>query len=88
MDFVRGNTKTKLKALRDIPKKESGTTVWFKPDKEIFTATEYNYDKAMLSSVAYGQRALSYSYDRKTGALSTKDSAGTSAVTVDSGGLR
>src|SRR5881275_416865 len=32
MDFARGKTKTKLKALRDVPKKETGTTVWFKPD--------------------------------------------------------
>src|SRR6266852_5942309 len=35
MDFERGHTVTKLKTLRDVPKKESGTTVWFKPDKEI-----------------------------------------------------
>ena len=45
MDFVRGNTKTKLKTLRDVPKKETGTKTWFKPDHEIFTeTTEYNYD--------------------------------------------
>src|SRR6266550_4257881 len=44
MDFVRGKTKTKLKTLRDVPKKESGTTVWFKPDKEIFTDLLYRYD--------------------------------------------
>src|SRR5262245_25345324 len=37
MDFARGKTKTKLKALKDVSKKESGTTVWFKPDAEIFT---------------------------------------------------
>src|SRR6266536_2017332 len=29
MDFVRGKTKTKLKSLKDVGKKESGTTVWF-----------------------------------------------------------
>src|SRR5688572_32746943 len=29
MDFARGKTKTKLKTLRDVPKKETGTTVWF-----------------------------------------------------------
>jgi DNA gyrase subunit B len=45
MDFVRGTTKTKLKVLRDVPKKDTGTRVWFKPDHEIFTeTTEYNYD--------------------------------------------
>src|SRR5438034_209967 len=44
MDFARGKTKTKLKTLRDVPKKESGTTVWFKPDKEIFTDLVYRYD--------------------------------------------
>src|SRR5512132_73102 len=30
MDFVRGVTKTKLKTLREVPKKENGTTVWFR----------------------------------------------------------
>src|SRR5207237_1942895 len=44
MDFARGKTKTKRKTLRDVPKKESGTTVWFKPDKEIFTDLIYRYD--------------------------------------------
>src|SRR5919198_3067014 len=44
MDFARGKTKTKLKSLRDVPKKETGTTVWFKPDKEIFTDLIYRFD--------------------------------------------
>src|ERR671936_1164724 len=44
MDFARGKTKTKLKALRDVPKKETGTTVWFKTDKEIFTDLIYRFD--------------------------------------------
>jgi DNA gyrase subunit B len=45
MDFVRGTTKTKLKVLRDVPKKDTGTRVWFKPDHEIFTeTTEYSYE--------------------------------------------
>jgi DNA gyrase subunit B len=43
MDFERGITKTKLKVLRDI-KKETGTTVWFKPDHTIFTDLVYRYD--------------------------------------------
>ncbi|HKW10449.1 MAG TPA: DNA topoisomerase (ATP-hydrolyzing) subunit B [Gemmatimonadaceae bacterium] len=44
MDFERGNTKTKLKVLRDVPKKESGTTVYFKPDDTIFTDLVYRFD--------------------------------------------
>src|SRR5687767_15494173 len=44
MDFARGVTKTKLKTLRDVPKKETGTTVWFKPDTEIFTDLIYRWD--------------------------------------------
>src|SRR5436190_18344008 len=43
MDFSRGMTTTKLKVLRDVPKKETGTKVWFKPDPEIFTELTYNY---------------------------------------------
>src|SRR5690349_22125042 len=43
MDFVRGTTQTKLKALGDVPKKQSGTKTWFKPDHEIFTELTYNY---------------------------------------------
>src|SRR5215204_3073216 len=37
MDFSRGGTTTKLKILRDVAKKDTGTKVWFKPDHEIFT---------------------------------------------------
>jgi DNA gyrase subunit B len=44
MDFERGKTTTKLKKLRAVGKKETGTTVWFKPDKEIFTHLEYSWD--------------------------------------------
>jgi DNA gyrase subunit B len=44
MDFERGNTTTKLKTLREIPKKESGTKTWFKPDPTIFTDLVYRYD--------------------------------------------
>ncbi|HMC56079.1 MAG TPA: DNA topoisomerase (ATP-hydrolyzing) subunit B [Gemmatimonadaceae bacterium] len=48
MDFVRGKTKTKLKVLKEVPKKETGTTVWFKPDHEIFTDLIYRYDTLAL----------------------------------------
>jgi DNA gyrase subunit B len=55
IDFARGKTITKLRQTRDIPKKETGTTVWFKPDAEIFTETRYDY--SILSS---RMRELSY----------------------------
>jgi len=42
MDFVRGDTTTKLKVLGKAGK-ETGTKVWFKPDHEIFTELEYDY---------------------------------------------
>jgi DNA gyrase subunit B len=43
MDFVRGTTQTKLKVLGDVPKRQTGTKTWFKPDHEIFTELTYNY---------------------------------------------
>ena len=48
MDFARGATQTRLKTLRDVPKKETGTKTWFKPDYEIFT--HLVYDWATLAS--------------------------------------
>jgi DNA gyrase subunit B len=48
MDFVRGVTHTGLKVVRDVPKKETGTTVWFKPDGQIFTVLVYAYDTLAL----------------------------------------
>src|SRR5689334_7367813 len=44
MDFMRGDTTTKLKKLREVPKKETGTKTWFKPDAKIFTDLIYRYD--------------------------------------------
>src|SRR6476659_264004 len=43
MDFMRGTTQTKLKVLGDVPKKQNGTKIWFKPDHEIFTELTYQY---------------------------------------------
>src|SRR3982751_5209490 len=43
MDFVRGDTQTKLKVLNEVPKKATGTKVWFKPDHLIFTELVYSY---------------------------------------------
>jgi DNA gyrase subunit B len=55
MDFVRGITTTKLKIMNKVGVKERGTTVWFKPDPEIFTELKYDYD-----TVANRLRELSY----------------------------
>src|SRR5687767_476552 len=55
MDYARGKTKTKLKTLKDVPKKESGTTVWFKPDAEIFTELVFRND-----TIAARLRELSF----------------------------
>lgn len=45
MDFARGITSTKLKRLGNVPAKETGTKVWFKPDATIFTETQsYDWD--------------------------------------------
>ena len=43
MDFCRGDTTTKLKVLGTVKSKDTGTTVWFKPDAQIFTELEYDY---------------------------------------------
>src|SRR3954470_11731997 len=48
MDFARGDTTTKLKVLRDVGKKETGTKIWFKPDHLIFTDLIYRYDTLAL----------------------------------------
>ncbi len=48
MDFARGSTTTRLKALRDVPKRETGTKTWFKPDHTIFTDLVYRYDTLAL----------------------------------------
>ena len=55
IDFARGDTKTKLKVLREVPKKETGTKVWFKPDDKIFTDLIYRYD-----TIAMRLRELSF----------------------------
>jgi DNA gyrase subunit B len=55
MDFVRGITTTKLGALRKLPRNETGTTVWFRPDPQIFTVLEYDY-----TTLATRLRELSY----------------------------
>jgi DNA gyrase subunit B len=54
MDFARGKTTTKLKALGKAGK-ESGTRVWFKPDSQIFTETAFDY-----ATIASRLRELSF----------------------------
>jgi len=43
MDFVRGDTTTKLTTLESVAAGDTGTTVWFKPDAQIFTETRYEW---------------------------------------------
>ena len=43
MDFIRGDTQTKLKVVGDAARKQTGTKVWFKPDHMIFTELVYSY---------------------------------------------
>ncbi|HKR08327.1 MAG TPA: DNA gyrase subunit B, partial [Gemmatimonadaceae bacterium] len=44
MDFERGKTVTKLKSEPSANKKDRGTTVWFKPDPQIFTELKFDYE--------------------------------------------
>ena len=55
MDFSRGNTTTKLKVLGKAGAKETGTKVWFKPDSQIFTELDYDFE-----TLATRLRELSY----------------------------
>jgi DNA gyrase subunit B len=48
MDFARGETKTRLKVLGKVSAKDTGTTVWFKPDPLIFTELVYQHDLLSL----------------------------------------
>src|ERR1700723_792270 len=48
MDFERGITRTKLAVRQKVDKKDTGTTVWVKPDASIFTVLEYSYDTLAL----------------------------------------
>ncbi|MEO7962629.1 MAG: DNA topoisomerase (ATP-hydrolyzing) subunit B, partial [Gemmatimonadaceae bacterium] len=44
MDFVRGDTTTKLKVIGKVGQKDTGTRVYFKPDPQIFTDLHYDLD--------------------------------------------
>src|SRR5688500_4092822 len=55
MDFARGDTRTKLKVLGQVAKRDTGTKVWFKPDATIFTVLVYDY-----ATLAMRLRELSF----------------------------
>ncbi len=70
MDFARGDTQTKLKTLREVPRKETGTKVWFKPDHMIFTDLIYRYDTlaARLRELSFLNKGVTISIkDERTG---------------------
>jgi len=46
MAFIRGKTTQKLSVLGELKnKKSTGTTITFLPDSEIFSSTEFNFDR-------------------------------------------
>jgi DNA gyrase subunit B len=55
MDFVRGQTRTKLTIHGKTAATDNGTKVWFKPDPEIFTELRFDY-----ATIANRLRELSY----------------------------
>ena len=61
IDFARGVTTTKLKVLGQVAKKETGTTVWFKPDATIFTELRYDYGtlSARLRELSFLNKGVS-----------------------------
>jgi DNA gyrase subunit B len=44
MDFRRGDTVSKLRVLGKVAARDTGATVWFKPDPLIFTELVFQYD--------------------------------------------
>ncbi len=58
--YARGVKQTELEAIGSVKKKESGTRVSFKPDPEIFTELQYNYDTLSnrLREMAFLTRGL------------------------------
>lgn len=44
IEFSRGNTTKKLEVIGTCPENETGTSVTFKPDNEVFETHEFSYD--------------------------------------------
>src|SRR5918993_366946 len=63
MDFARGDTTTKLKVLGKAAPKETGTTVSFKPDHQIFSELKYDYQTlaTRLRELAYLNKGVTIS---------------------------
>ena len=61
MDFNRGTTVTKLKVVGTVPKNDTGTKTWFKPDDLIFTDLTYKYDTlaSRMRELAYLNKGVS-----------------------------
>lgn len=68
IEFERGKTKTDLMKIGETT--ETGTKVWFRPDKEIFEETVYSFDtlKQRLRELAFLTRGLLINlFDERTG---------------------
>ncbi|MGH7663636.1 MAG: DNA topoisomerase (ATP-hydrolyzing) subunit B [Gemmatimonadaceae bacterium] len=63
MDFARGVTTTRLRVLDKVTPKETGTTVWFKPDPEIFTELRYDFEilATRLKELSYLNKGITVS---------------------------
>ena len=61
MKFSRGKITEPIKVVGNCPENETGTTVWFQPDPEIFKETlEYDYDtlRTRLRETAFLTKSL------------------------------
>jgi len=68
MAFIRGDTKTKLEVVGKS--RATGTTVWFKPDTEIFTETRFDWGilSNRLRELAFLNKGLAITLkDERTG---------------------
>jgi DNA gyrase subunit B len=69
LEFVHGEAKEPLKVIGDCDLKDTGTTVTFKSDNEIFEVHEYNYDTLSnrFREMAFLNKGLKISlYDERT----------------------
>jgi DNA gyrase subunit B len=82
MDFVRGDTTTKIKVLGKVGK-ETGTKVWFKPDHLIFSELRYDY-----STLASRLRELSFLNKGVTITLKDEREGGKDETFHAKGGLK